>query len=54
MAPMNPKVNDGKDEDGGRPEPQDRRSQQRAGDRQRSALGRHDQLPVGPEGLEKR
>lgn len=64
MAPMKRKVNDGK-EDGDRPEPPDRRSQQRVGDGQRSRRGsafapsrvemleHRYQLPVRPERLEK-
>ena len=63
---MKCKVNDRKDEDGGRPEPRDVRSQHRAGNRQPSGCGsagalsslemleRPYQLPVRPEGLEKR
>ena len=65
MAPMKRKVNDRKEEDGGPSEPEDRRSQQRVGDRQRSGRGaasalsrlkmleRRYQLPARPESPEK-
>ena len=58
---MKRKVNDGKDEDGSPTEPEDRRSRQRVGDRQRSGrgaasalsrlkmLGRRYKLPGAPE-----
>jgi hypothetical protein len=62
---MKRKVNDGKEEDISPSEPEDRRSQQRVGDRQRSGRGaasalsrlkmleRRYQLPVPPDGPEK-
>lgn len=62
---MKRKVNDAKEEDGSPTEPEDRRSQQRVGDRQRSGRGsasalsrlkmleRRYQLPVKPESPEK-
>jgi hypothetical protein len=65
MPAMKRKVNDGKEEDGGPPESDDRRSGQRVGDRQRSGRGaasalsrlkmleRRYQLPAAPEGREK-
>lgn len=62
---MKRKVDEGKEEDGSRSEPEDRRSQQRVGDRQRSGRGaasalsrlkmleRRYQLPINPESPEK-
>lgn len=65
MARMKRKVNDGKDEEGGRPQPQDRRSPQPRGHRRCSGRGyasplsrlkmleRRYQVPVRTERLEK-
>jgi hypothetical protein len=63
---MQREANDGKGDDGSGSEPQDRRSRQRVGDRQRSGRGaasalsrlkmleRRYQLPLAPERPEKR